>query len=351
VALLLRTEHMSAVFGLRLADGREVVVKARTQDLRRAAACVAAQSALARAGFSCPAPLTGVVMVDSQLAVHAEEWRPGGELLRGDDAEVARRYATVYAQLMAALAEVRVPPPLPSPQWLGWDHGGSAPWPPSEDLDRRDQSVVPDLVLATAIRATERLRRPGDLPRVLGHADFEAQNLRWKGRTLWAVYDWDSLAWMPESVLVGSAAGVFASAEVPTLAPLDSSAVFIQTYQQARGRAFSADELQLAWAASLWTTTHNARAEALFGQPPVATTALLAQAAERLARARALVPALGVGLVEGPHRVRHHAERQAGRVAHHPPILDLLDPLGAEHLEPRDLGVQVVGVKVQVYPG
>jgi len=40
---------------------------------------------------------------------------------------------------------------------------------------------------------------------VLGHADFEAQNLRWHGRRVWAVPDWDSLAWQPEAALAGAA--------------------------------------------------------------------------------------------------------------------------------------------------
>ena len=274
------------MFGLRLADGREVVVKSRPDDQARASACVAAQAALAAGGFRCPAPITPVSVV-GRLAVHAEEWLAGGDLLRGDSPDVARRYAAVFADLMARLSKVRVPPPLPSPHWFSWDHDGPGPWPPIADLDRHDQSGVPEFVVATAVRATARLRRSGGLPRALGHADFEAQNLRWRGDRLWAVYDWDSLAWMPESVLVGSAAGVFSSAEVPTLVPVHSSAAFIETYQAARARTFSGDEVQLAWAASLWTTTHNARAEALLGLAPVATGALRAQAAERLARAHA----------------------------------------------------------------
>jgi hypothetical protein len=287
VASLLRAGHLSAVFGLRLTDRREVVIKARQDEPRRVAACLAAQAALARGGFRCPAPLTSVTSVDSDLVVHAEEWLPGGELLRGDDTEIARCYAAVLADLMARLGQVHVPPPQPSPHWLGWDHQGTGPWPPIDELDRRDQSVVPGFVVATAMRATRRLRESGDQPSVLGHADFEAQNLRWHGRQLRVAYDWDSLAWMPEPVLVGSASGVFANAEVPTLAPLESSAAFIETYQVTRGRRFSTDELELAWAASLWTTTHNARTEALLGQPPVATTALYAQAAARLHLANA----------------------------------------------------------------
>ena len=147
VESLLQTEHMSAVFGVRLADGRSVVVKARADDSGRTASCVAAQAALARQGFACPLPLTPVIVTGS-LAVHAEEWRPGGSLLRGTR-----------------------------------------------------------------------------LPSVLGHADYEAQNLRWKDGALWA--------------------------------------------------------------ACPWTAAHNARAEALLGRPPVATAALREQAAERLARAGA----------------------------------------------------------------
>ena len=61
------------------------------------------------------------------------------------------------------------------------------------------------------------------LPCVLGHADFEAQNLRWQDGEVWAVHDWDSLAWQPEAALVGAASGSFASSGPPTLAPIESS--------------------------------------------------------------------------------------------------------------------------------
>lgn len=288
-ALLLSTAHLSSVFGLRLTDGREVVVKARDDEDGRAAACVAAQTQLADQGFCCARPLTRVVMVGS-TAVHAEQWRPGGHLLRGDSPAVARRYATLFAWLMRELAEVGGVPPVPGPPWLRWDHPDPGPWPAAGSLDERDQSVVPDFVLATATRATRRLRR-ARLPCVLGHADFEAQNLRWcdrgAGPRPWVVHDWDSLAWLPEAALVGAASGAFASAETPTLVPVASSEAFLTAYQDCRGRRFSAEETQVAWAASLWTATHNAREEALFGRPPVTTAPLRAQAADRLHRAGA----------------------------------------------------------------
>ena len=50
VSVLFKLQQISLVFGLRLGDGRDVVVKARADD-GRAVSCVAAQAQLAGAGF------------------------------------------------------------------------------------------------------------------------------------------------------------------------------------------------------------------------------------------------------------------------------------------------------------
>lgn len=282
--VLFQLQQISMVFGLRLTDGTDVVVKARADD-GRAASCVAAQTRLAARGFPCARPLTPAVEVGS-LAVHAEELRPGGDMLRGDAPDVAVRYAEVFALLMTELADVTVAPPLPNPRWARWDHTDSRLWPAIDFLDERDQSAVPAYVVDTAVRARERLLA-ADLPCVLGHGDFEAQNLRWHGREVWTVHDWDSLAWQPEAALVGAASGTFANGGPPTLAPIESSEAFLVTYQDLRGRLFTPVEQEIAWAASLWPAAHNARWEALHGDNPLAGDALLAQAAERLHRANA----------------------------------------------------------------
>jgi hypothetical protein len=285
VGVLFQLQQISTVFGLWLADGRDVVVKARADD-GRAVSCVAAQAELAGRGFPCARPLTPVTAVGS-LAVHAEEFRPGGELLQGDSPVVAARYGKVFAWLMADLAEVAVAPPLPNPRWVRWDHADSGVWPAIDFLDNRDQSLVPAYVVDTAVRVRERLLTSG-LPCVLGYADFEAQNLRWHGLEVWTVHDWDSLAWQPEAALAGAASAVFGRAAGPnTLAPIESSEAFLTAYQDSRGRLFTAAEQEIAWAASLWPTAHNARWEALHGDVPVCGDALRAQRAERLRRADA----------------------------------------------------------------
>ena len=253
------SSQMSEVFGLRLEDGRSVAVKSRPDQSGREATCVEVQRFVAAQGFPAAAPLTGVTVHGGQ-AIHAEQWRPGGARLHTDDGPTARRFAALPARLVTLAGDVAgggdapgaVEPPLPNPEWTRWDHDGPGPWPAAVYL-----------------------------PRVLGHADWESQNLRWHGDQPWAVHDWDSLAWLPEAAIAGAASGSFASAGEPTLAPLPSSAAFLSEYQERR-RPFDDDEIEVAWAAGLWLALHNARGEALYDRKPVVLAAVEAQAASRL---------------------------------------------------------------------
>ncbi len=287
VEVLFALQQMSTVVGLRLADGTNVVVKAREDD-GRAKWCVVAQAQLAESGFPCPRPLTAAI-TEGRRVVHAEAFRPGGEALGGDSPETAARDGAVFARIMSALVEVRVPPPLPNPRWVRWDHQDAGLWPAVEFLDERDQDLVPAFVVEAAQRARARLLA-ADLSCVLGHADFEAQNLRWRDGEVWVVHDWDSLAWQPEAALVGAASGSFPrlAGRPPILPPIASSERFLADYQGCRQRWLSTEELQVAWAASVWSAAHHARWEALLSsRTPVTTSALRAQAAERLERAGA----------------------------------------------------------------
>jgi len=282
VELLFAADAMSDVRGLRLEDGREVVLKARAAaDVGRARRCVEVQRVVAAGGFPCVRPLTAVSVI-GERAVHAEEWRPGGEMMRDDAPEAAALSARLLADLMARLEGIPADPPLPPPEWVHWDHDGPGLFQPNPRHDLLAERVaLPGVIVETARRARVRLRRSA-LPPVLGHADWEAQNLRWDGQTPVAVHDWDSLAWLPEAAIVGAAAGAFASQETPTLAPVESSRAFLSAYADARGRRFGAEETQVAWAASLWPALHNARAEVLYGVPPVALEEVERQAADRL---------------------------------------------------------------------
>jgi hypothetical protein len=89
---IFRSGYLSAVIGLRLADGREVVVKVRP-DSPRIAACVEVQRRMFLAGFPCPQPLTGAVPFGGDIATaeasfpaarcfRAPAMRPGPSLTR-----------------------------------------------------------------------------------------------------------------------------------------------------------------------------------------------------------------------------------------------------------------------------
>jgi hypothetical protein len=92
---------------------------------------------------------------------------------------------------------------------------------------------------------------------------------------------------LPEAVLVGSAAVAFASHDTPTLAPVDSSAAFLDAYQRARTRQFSPYEHEVAWAASIVVPLNNIRDEVMFNHPRHSYERLKAQRVERLTRANA----------------------------------------------------------------
>jgi hypothetical protein len=283
---LLSTRTMSSVVALELADGRSIVVKRRPDEEGRATSCVAVQLQLAERGFPCARPITRVTTVDG-TATHAEEWMPGGTLMDADDQVAARCSATLLADLTARIEAIAARPPVPNPEWVRWDHTDDGNWPAYAWHDARAARIPLPTWLEELARRTRARLCSIELPRIIGHADWEAQNLRWIDRAPYVVHDWDSLAYLSEAAIAGAASGAFASGATPSLVSLESSKAFLDAYETARRRRFSPDETSVAWAASLWPALHNARGEVLYEQPRVAFAAVASQAEDRLALARA----------------------------------------------------------------
>jgi Ser/Thr protein kinase RdoA (MazF antagonist) len=274
VEVLLRVFQLSEVVGVRLSDGREVVVKRRGDQAGRAARCVMAQRLLAERGFPCPMPLTDVI-VSERVAVHAERFVSGGELETNDTPEAAARSARLLADLVRRLAAFDIDPPLPNPEWVRWD----------VMLEQEAAAAVPAWIEETTRRVQEKLVGC-DLPPVLGHADWQAQNIRWRHREALVVFDWASLAWLPEAAIAGNAAGIFTTyGKQQVLAPLESSDAFLQTYESERGARLSTYEKEIAWAASMWEALQDARDELNRNRPKLNYERLEAERIERLARA------------------------------------------------------------------
>jgi Ser/Thr protein kinase RdoA (MazF antagonist) len=266
-AVLFRAGYLSEVTGLRLADGREVVIKARPP-APRLRGCLAVQAALAAAGLPCLQPLAGPAPL-GRLAATAEELVPGGDLLaQGPDA--AGRFARLLTELVRLAPDPAALPSLrPSPPWAAWDHDRPGLWPPPDDregnLDDHPGPAWLDRV-AAAVRA--RLRALG-LPSVVGHADRESQNIRWRGGRPLAVHDWDSAVAQPEAVVAGLAAAIWPRAGGPgEEATVEQTEQFLAAYEEARGRPWTAAERRACWAAGLWVRAFNAKKERLAGGGP-----------------------------------------------------------------------------------
>jgi Ser/Thr protein kinase RdoA (MazF antagonist) len=281
-AELFETGHLSTVKGLRLADGREVVVKVRPVE-SRLTGCAFVHRALWTAGFPCPEPLVGLQPLDGYAAT-AEALVPGIDE-RPPDSELAALSAAGLARLIELAPDPESVPSLtPSPSWVGWDHTGPALWPAPENLDV-DLNAYPELQwlarVAAAVRDRLRLR-PG--PPVIGHGDWHPENLRWHGPHLIAVHDWDSVICQPEPAIAGLAAVSFLGIDDSTgKASVEDSAAFLDAYQQARGRRWTSQDYAACWAAGLWQRAFDAKTRSLDGDPEQILTRHEARARLRLA--------------------------------------------------------------------
>ena len=177
----------------------------------------------------------------------------------------------------------------PNPPWTAWNHteGGLWPWPDDRDIDL-NAVRGPDWLDLAGRAARGRLKRARLQPAVVGHGDWYTDNLRWAGHELHAVHDWDSLIADSESVVAGLAAAVYPAVHAGSEATVDETAAFLDAYAHARGRSFSAVELEECWAAGLWVRSFDAKKQ--FATEGYVRCLTPAEAHERAHRASA-VPA------------------------------------------------------------
>jgi hypothetical protein len=113
------------------------------------------------------------------------------------------------------------------------------------------------------------LQAAGASEAVIGHCDWLVGNLRWSGDNLLVVHDWDSVTVGREAVLAGFAAALYSTVSADALATVEETEQFLAAYGDARGGPFSADELQRAWAAGVWTRAYDAKYQHAVGRPVV----------------------------------------------------------------------------------
>lgn len=285
-AVRFRAGRIDAVWGVELADGRAVVVKAHRPpvDLTAVAAAVEAQRLLWEAGFPCPRPLAGPDDVAGAVLV-VEALVDGGAAPDG-------RATGVRPLLAAGLARhvdvLRGSPGLldragAGPSWCRYQLG---PWPVPHDTIV-DVRSVPDgygWVDDHARWASEQVlaHRAGQEV-VCGHADWYAGNVAVADGRLVSTFDWELVA-DTEAVIAGFAAAGYASSATSGagLSTPEEVVGFLQDYEEARGARLSRTEQRAAAGAAAWIVAFNARWEValLGGQGEGATTALLRERGE-----------------------------------------------------------------------
>jgi Phosphotransferase enzyme family len=253
-----RSGRLSAVIGVVLADGREVVIKVR-EPAARLEGCHAVQSLLHAAGFPAPAPILPPTPLD--------RWTATVEALveGGSDLPASGRDPRPFASALEAL--VRIAAPLassvhlePKPSWNRWDHDQPGVWLTAEDLDRPFHSVAgPDWLERSGRDARARIAS-WQAPKLIGHGDWHQSNFRWHGDELFVAHDWDSAITDTEAVIVGLAAVYVAPS-------IEQSAAFLSAYQDAAGRRFDRDELEVGWATVLWLRGWKSKRQLVTGEP------------------------------------------------------------------------------------
>ena len=234
-----------------------------------------------QAGYPCPRPLTGAAPFGDDVAT-AEAYVPGGAVLPSAD-HAAAAFAEAFAWLIRlAPRPGEVSTLEPAPSWADWNHPGHGLWPYPEDPDLNLNEVTgPEWIDDAGRRARDRMRA-SESEAVIGHCDWLAGNLRWTGDALLVVHDWDSMTADSEAVLVGFAAALYSTVNADELATVEDTERFLVAYCDARGREFSADELERSWAAGVWTRAYDAKYQHATGQP--ITSLSENEARERLRR-------------------------------------------------------------------
>jgi Phosphotransferase enzyme family len=252
---------VGAVAGVRLADGRRVVVKVHQPHVSRArlAAVHDVTAALAASGFPCPRPLVAPVPLASGLAT-AGMMIDGGETRDGHEPAVRRELARLLAELVAALDVTPARESLGAGWFSGLPPERLWPRPHSPLFDFERTAAGAEAIDAIAAQA-RRVPRAGD--RVIGHFDWRAEHVRFEGDRAVAVYDWDSLHVDLEPTVVGAAAHAFCAdwerEDAPAAPSVDELTAFVGEYEDSRGRRFAGDERRTLAGSLVYSLAYTAR--------------------------------------------------------------------------------------------
>jgi hypothetical protein len=257
---------VGCVIGLGLESGRDVVMKAYQPRWRPKflAAVHETQRCAASGGLPSARPLLPPTPLAPGLHTFAavESWLPDPGMqaiasdaaLRVSAAGLARQVA--LCSTLAAAGDLLDHP-------LRRSSGGLYGEPHSPHFDFASSSAHAGWIDALASRAV--VIRGADVTReVVGHTDWSARNVRLDEQRLLAVYDWDSVALVEESTVVGQAAITWRVTSEPggtSFPTADEVVRYITAYEDAAGHHLSSSQWRAAGAAAAYLLAYTARCE------------------------------------------------------------------------------------------
>ena len=265
VYYLFYESSIGAVCGVRLVDGRRVVVKVHqsSRSLDFLQAVVRVQRYLLSHGYPCTKPLLDPRPLALGFAT-TEEFVDEGLYQQAYDPTIRRSMAEMLAWLIDL---TRIPEAIQGVQLAFFDKrlpaGVMWPAPHSKLFDFEATATGAEWIDAIARQAQEiKLHGAGQL--VIGHTDWGVKHFRYVGKKVRVIYDWDSLAFEKEPIIVGHASWYFTYTEYfgeSRLPTGEETRAFIAEYETARGTPCTDQEHQTPQAAKVYGLAYSARCE------------------------------------------------------------------------------------------
>jgi phosphotransferase family enzyme len=253
---------VSAVAGLRLRDGRRIVIKAHQPDwpLQRLEEVARLQSNVATELRLAPNIVVGPTPLGNGFAT-VEAYDDRGSIRNGHEAPVRRGLARSLHAVIEYLTALVPVPKLPPSLLTSTPANALWPRPHSKLFDFEATRARAEYI--DALAATARARMVPTGRRVIGHSDWRVEHVRFDGDRPVVAFDWESLCEECEAALVGITAHMFCAdwsredvAQAPTI---EEAAAFVADYEAAAGRTFTLAERALCGAAFTYSVAYTAR--------------------------------------------------------------------------------------------
>ena len=254
-----------SVHGVRLLDGRHVVVKVGRRSLHATylSTVQVVQARLYAQGLPCPRPALGPTALEAGIAI-VEELLDPGQRASAHDAPIRAAMARGLARIVEACRESSDLPGLgpshfasPAPRAAGGrSRTTGASTSPARRTEPRGSTRLPP--------ARVRGSPPVAVNSMLGHCDWRAEHVRFAGEEIVATYDWRSprpasLSWSARRPMPSPPTGAYGRpAGSPRWTRLSA---IVADYEAARGAGFSQAEREALDAAWVYATAYGARCE------------------------------------------------------------------------------------------